>query len=125
LKMGKTVRIASALILILVIIGIILKEKDQLAESFQKAGMVIICLNIIVMFVGYYSSRIFKISSKRALSIAIESGIQNGTMGITIAVVLLKDTSFSIVSAIYGVLMLFTGAVVVYIGNVQHKKSLQ
>ncbi|MFY0603811.1 MAG: bile acid:sodium symporter family protein [Flavobacteriaceae bacterium] len=125
LKMGKPVRIASALILAMVIIGIIIKEKDNLAESFKKAGLVIVCLNIIIMFVGYYSSKLFKISNKRALSIAIESGIQNGTMGITIAVLLLGNSSFAIVSAIYGVLMLFTGAFVVYIGNVQHKKSLQ
>jgi BASS family bile acid:Na+ symporter len=125
LKMGKPVRIASALILVLVIVGIILKEKDNLAESFKKAGLVIVCLNIIVMFIGYYSSKLFKISNKRALSIAIESGIQNGTMGITIAVLLLGNSSFAIVSAIYGVLMLFTGAIVVYIGNVQHKKNHQ
>lgn len=125
LKMGKPVRIASALILILVIVGIIIKEKDSLVASFQKAGAVIICLNIIVMVLGYYSSKLFKITNKRALSIAIESGIQNGTMGITIAVLLLGNSSFAIVSAIYGVLMLFTGAIVVYIGNVQHKKTLQ
>lgn len=125
LKMGKPVRIASALILALVIVGIILKEKDNLAESFKKAGLVIVCLNIVVMFIGYYSSKLFKISNKRALSIAIESGIQNGTMGITIAILLLGNSSFAIVSAIYGVLMLFTGAIVVYIGNVQHKKNLQ
>jgi BASS family bile acid:Na+ symporter len=124
LKMGKPVRIASALILALVIVGIILKEKENLAEAFKKAGLVIVCLNIIVMFIGYYSSKLFKISSKRALSIAIESGIQNGTMGITIAVLLLGNSSFAIVSAIYGVLMLFTGAIVIYIGNIQHKKNL-
>lgn len=125
LKMGKPVRIASALILALVIVGIILKEKENLAEAFKKAGLVIVCLNIIVMFIGYYSSKLFKISNKRALSIAIESGIQNGTMGITIAVLLLGNSSFAIVSAIYGVLMLFTGAIVIYIGNMQHKKNLQ
>lgn len=116
LKMGKPVRIASALLLILVIIGIILKEKENLASSFKEAGAIIISLNIIVMFVGYYSARILKVTSKRALSIAIETGIQNGTLGITVAVVLLQNSLFAIVSALYGVLMLFTAAIVVYIG---------
>jgi len=125
LKMEKPVRIASAFILVIVIVGIILKEKDNLVESFQKAGFVIVCLNIIIMFVGYYSSKLFKISNKRALSVAIESGIQNGTMGITIAILMLHNSSFAIVSAIYGVLMFFTGAVVIYIGNLQHKKNAQ
>jgi BASS family bile acid:Na+ symporter len=125
LKMGKSVRIASALILALVIVGIIIKEKDSLVASFQKAGLVIILLNVIVMFIGYYSSKLFNVCTKRALSIAIESGIQNGTMGITIAVLLLGNSSFAIVSAVYGTLMFFTGAAVIYIGNVQHKKNLQ
>ena len=124
LKMGKPVRIASALVLILVIAGIIIKEKDSLAESFKQAGMVVICLNLIVMFVGYYSAKLFKITNKRALSIAIESGIQNGTLGITVAVVLLGNSSFAIVSAIYGTLMFFTGAAAVYIGTKQSKRNL-
>lgn len=123
LKMEKPVRIASALLLILVIIGIILKEKESLAASFKEAGAVIISLNIIVMLVGYYSARVLKVTSKRSLSIAIESGIQNGTLGITVAVVLLQNSSFAIVSALYGVLMLFTAAVVIYIGIRSDKKN--
>ncbi len=122
LKMGKPVRIASATILILVIIGVIVKEKDNLMESIQQAGIVVLCLNALVMLLGYYSAKIFRITNKRALSIAIESGIQNGTLGITVAVVLLKNPSFAIVSAIYGVLMFFTGAISVYIGFVQSKE---
>lgn len=123
LKMEKPVRIASALLLILVIIGIILKEKESLGASFKEAGAVIISLNIIVMLVGYYSARVLKVTSKRSLSIAIESGIQNGTLGITVAVVLLQNSSFAIVSALYGVLMLFTAAVVIYIGIRSDKKN--
>ena len=123
LKMGKPVRIASALILILVIVGIILKEKDNLADSFRQAGLVVVCLNLIVMFLGYYSAKLFKVTNKRALSIAIESGIQNGTLGITVAIVLLNNSSFAIVPAIYGTLMFFSGAVAVYIGSVQSKQK--
>ncbi len=123
LKMAKPVRIASALILILVIVGIIIKEKDTLSESFQQAGLVVITLNLVVMFVGYYSAKLFSVSNKRALSIAIESGIQNGTLGITVAVVLLGNSEFAVVSAIYGVLMFFTGAAAIYIGSRQHKKK--
>lgn len=123
LKMAKPVRIASALILILVIVGIIIKEKDTLVASFKQAGMVIICLNLLVMLLGYYSAKAFKITNKRALSIAIESGIQNGTLGITVAVVLLGSSEFAVVSAVYGVMMFFTGAIAIYIGSRQHKKQ--
>lgn len=123
LKMGKPVRIASAVLLILIIIGIIIKEKDTLGDSLKQAGLVVVTLNIIVMFIGYYSARLFKISNQRSLSIAIESGIQNGTLGITVAVVLLNSSAFAVVSAVYGVLMFFTGAAAVYVGNRQNAKS--
>ncbi len=123
LKMGKPVRIASALLLILIIVGIVIKERDGFVTSFKETGAIIISLNIIVMLVGYFSAKLFKISRKRALSIAIESGIQNGTLGITVAVVILQNSSFAIVPAIYGVLMFFTAAAVVYIGISQDKKN--
>ena len=123
LKMGKPVRIASAVLLVLIIIGIIIKNKDTLGDSFQQAGLVVVVLNIIVMFIGYYSAKFFKLTNKRALSIAIESGIQNGTSGITVAVVLLNNSTFAVVSAVYGVLMFFTGAAAVFIGSKQSKEQ--
>ena len=123
LKMGKPVRIASAVLLVLIIIGIIIKNKDTLGDSFQQAGLVVVVLNIIVMFIGYYSAKFFKLTNKRALSIAIESGIQNGTLGITVAVVLLNNSTFAVVSAVYGVLMFFTGAAAVFIGSKQSKEQ--
>ncbi|WP_024772695.1 bile acid:sodium symporter family protein [Aquimarina macrocephali] len=116
LKMAKPVRRASGIVLILVIAGITIKEKDNIVSYFQQAGVVALCLNAITMIVGYYSSRLFRIKDKRAISIAIESGIQNGTLAITIAVVLLKNTSFAVAPAVYSLLMFFTGGVAVYLG---------
>ncbi|WP_438425585.1 bile acid:sodium symporter family protein [Aquimarina macrocephali] len=116
LKMAKPVRRASGIVLILVIVGITIKEKDNIVSYFQQAGVVALCLNAITMIVGYYSSRLFRIKDKRAISIAIESGIQNGTLAITIAVVLLKNTSFAVAPAVYSLLMFFTGGVAVYLG---------
>jgi BASS family bile acid:Na+ symporter len=123
LKMGKPVRIASAILLVVIIIGIIVKEKDTLGTWIQQTGLVVVLLNLIVMFVGYYSAKLFKVNNMRALSIAIESGIQNGTLGITVAVVLLNSSAFATVSAVYGVLMFFTGAAAVFIGNRQSSKE--
>jgi len=123
LKMGKPVRIASAVLLFVIIIGIIVKEKDKMGSYLQQAGLVVLTLNLIVMFLGYYSAKAFKISSQRALSIAIESGIQNGTLGITVASVLLGRTDLAIVSAVYGVLMFFTGSLAIVVGSYQSKNQ--
>lgn len=123
LKMAKPVRIASAILLIIVILSILLKEKETIFPSLKETGLVIVILNLAVMFVAFYGAKILKISNKRALSIAIESGIQNGTLGITVAIVLLQNSAFAIVPAVYSLIMFFTGAIVVFIGIHQDKKQ--
>ena len=122
LKMERPVRIASAIVLALVIIGIVIKEKENFISYFEQAGIVALLLNVSTMIVGYFSARLFKIKDKRALSISIESGIQNGTLAITVAVVLLGSTEFAIAPAIYSLIMFFTGGVVIYIGLKRDKK---
>ncbi len=122
-KMEKPVRIASAIVLALVIIGIVIKEKENFVSYFQQAGIVALLLNVSTMAVGYFSARLFRITDKRALSISIESGIQNGTLAITIAVVLLGSTEFAIAPAIYSLLMFFTGGAAIYFGNKREKAN--
>jgi BASS family bile acid:Na+ symporter len=116
LRMAKPVRIASAFVIALVIIGIVIKERANFVSYFQQAGIAALVLNVATMVVGYYSARLFGIRDKQALSISIESGIQNGTLAISIAVILLHSTAFSIAPAIYSLLMFFTGGIVVYFG---------
>jgi BASS family bile acid:Na+ symporter len=66
------------------------------------------------MLVGYYSANLFNLDNKQSMSIAIESGIQNGTLAITIAVVLLNNSAYAIAPAVYSLLMFFTGGIIIY-----------
>ena len=114
--MAKPVRIASGLVIALIIIGLVIKEKNSFIDYFQQAGIVTLLLNIATMLIGFLSSRLFNIINKRAISISIESGIQNGTLAITIAVVLLDNTAFAIAPAVYSLIMFFTGGIIIYYG---------
>ncbi len=117
LGLARPVRIASGVLLALIIVGLVIKEKDNFLSYFEQAGIAAIMLNVFTMLVGFYSARIFKLRYRQATSIAIESGIQNGTLAITIAVVLLNNTAFAIAPAVYSLLMFFTGGVAIYLGN--------
>ncbi|GAA0730945.1 bile acid:sodium symporter family protein [Aquimarina litoralis] len=116
LKMAKPVRIASAVVLALVIIGILVKEKDNFVSYLQEAGLVAFLLNILTMAIGYYSAKLFKVHHKGAISIGIESGIQNGTLAISIAIAILHNTSYAIAPAVYSLLMFFTGGLAIFLG---------
>ncbi|WP_299606267.1 bile acid:sodium symporter family protein [uncultured Aquimarina sp.] len=116
LKMAKPVRIASAVVLALVIVGILVKEKDNFLSYLQEAGLVAFLLNILTMAIGYYSAKLFKVHHKGAISIGIESGIQNGTLAISIAIAILHNTSYAIAPAVYSLLMFFTGGLAIFLG---------
>lgn len=122
MKMAKPVRIASGMVLALVIIGILIKEQDKIISYFKQAGIVTLCLNALTMIVGYYSARLFKIKDEQAVSISIESGIQNGTLAISVAVVLLGSTEFSIAPAIYSLIMFGTGGVAIWLSLKNFRK---
>jgi BASS family bile acid:Na+ symporter len=116
-RMARPVRIASGVVLGLIILGLVIKERENFFNYFQQAGMATLVLNVATMAVGYFSARWLRLRSANAVSIAIESGIQNGTLAITIAVVLLNNTAFAIAPAVYSLLMFFTGAAVIWLGN--------
>jgi BASS family bile acid:Na+ symporter len=123
-RMGRPVRIASGIILAVIILGIILKEKAHMVEYVQKAGLATLALNLLTMGVGFLTAKIFKLSRKQGFSIAIESGIQNGTLAISIAVALLGNTSYAIAPAVYSVLMFLTGFAVVWLSLKNSKKEV-
>ena len=113
-RMGRPVRIASGIVLALIIIGLVVKERANFATYFQQAGLATLLLNVGTMILGYYSAKLFRLRKEAAISIAIESGIQNGTLAITVAVVMLQNTTLAIAPAVYSLLMFLTGGVMIY-----------
>ncbi|MBX2828962.1 MAG: bile acid:sodium symporter family protein [Flavobacteriaceae bacterium] len=122
-KMARPVRIGSGVVLALIIIGLVIKEKDNFVSYFKQAGLAAFALNAVTMLVGYYSAKLFKLDSKDATSISIESGIQNGTLAITVAVVLLNNTAFAIAPAVYSLLMFFTGGYMIFMATRRKSES--
>lgn len=117
LRMSKPVRIGSGIVLALIIVGLVLKERANFVAYFEQAGLATLALNIGTMVLGFISARFFKLPKAQAISIAIESGIQNGTLAISIAVLLLNSTTYAIAPAVYSLLMFITGFAVIFITN--------
>lgn len=114
-KMDKPVKIASALIFVLVIIGVTFSIKDVFMSYLQEAGLPAILLNVSTMTLGFLLAVFFRLSRRQAISISIETGIQNGTLAITLATIALNNAEYSIVPAIYGLLMFVTAFIVILI----------
>jgi BASS family bile acid:Na+ symporter len=116
-KADKPVRIASAVFFALILIAAILKERENLVDFFIQSGPITLMLNLLTLTVGFFLARVFLLSKRQAITIAIESGIQNGTLGIMIAATLLKNSEMTIPIAIYSLIMFMTAAVIIILTN--------
>lgn len=124
LKMDKPVRIASALLLVLVIVGIMIKERSSIVSYFESALIIALTLNIVTMLIGYFIAKTGKLDFRQSLTIAIESGNQNGTLAIHVAVISLAMPEFAIVAAVYSLIMYPTALVPIIIGNYRAKQQI-
>ena len=113
-KAEKAVKVASAIILFVIVLGIIWNEKENLPSYFKQVGIAVVMLNIISMMIGFYSSKVGKLSLPQSITIALESGLQNGTLGIVIALSILANTEMSIPAAVYSLLMFITGGFMIW-----------
>jgi len=121
LKADKPVRIASAVFFVVIIFGAILKERALLVDYFILMGPLTLVLNILTLATGFLLARVFLLPKKQVISISIESGIQNGTLGIMIASTLLRNTEMTIPIAIYSLLMFVTATVIIFFANKKRK----
>lgn len=113
----KPVKIASAVFITLVILGAILKEKDNIAGYFVQVGVITLLINVVILAGGYLMGKLFRLSHPQRAAVSIESGIQNGTLAIAIATssLLLNNSQMSIPAAVYSLIMFATGGVAVYL----------
>jgi len=101
----------STILFIIIVVGALASEWVTFVNNIQRLGPAVISLLIVMFFIGYNSSRLFKISPEMAITVAIESGIQNATVGITIGSLMLRQDGglsvFSLPSGVYGIVMYF------------------
>ena len=115
-RMERPVRIASSIFLAVVIIGLVVREIDLVRQYIGATLGIVTALNVLTMGMGYGLAKAFGLNLKQGLTIAIESGIQNGTLTISIAVITLNQPDFAIIAAIYSLVMYALSSVPIYVG---------
>lgn len=111
LKMNDPVRIASVVVLVLVIIAAIAQAYQQLIDNIATLGPVALLLSVLSLLIGYYVPKAFNVERGQAVASAMEIGIHNATIAITLALTVLNDETMAIPPAVYGVLMYLPAAV--------------
>ena len=99
----------STILFAIIILGALLSEWETFINNFVLLGPVIVLLILAMLTIAYRSSKLFKMSDKQSITVAIESAMQYGTVGITVGNLIINPESglsiLSIPSGVYSILM--------------------
>jgi len=95
----------SAVLFVIVVVGAVAKNWALFKENVAVLGPAILTLIVVMMAIGFGTSRAMRLSDKQSTTIALETGVQNATMGLFIGTSLIGQAELSLPSAIYGVMM--------------------
>jgi BASS family bile acid:Na+ symporter len=104
-RADRPVRAFSIVVLVLVAVGALLAERDNLGEYLQQVGLVTGLFCLASLSIGYAGARLLRLSEAQAIASSMEVGIHNTTVALTIALSVLDSTEVAIPAAVYSILM--------------------
>ena len=105
----------SIFLFVLVLIGAILAERNNVIAYFAQAGLITLVLNVVMMIVAFYAAQLLGSGVAQKKCIAIECGLQNGTLAIFVATTLFGGGVYLIPAATYSLIMFATSLIFVFI----------
>ena len=91
-----------------IVIGALAANWTLFITTLPVLGPAMATLIVVLLAMGVLLARIFSLDRAQATSIAIDTGIQNGTLGVTVGLIMAGNvigTPFAMPSAIYGIVM--------------------
>ena len=100
---------------IIVFAAIWIEERENIFNYLKQAGFAVLVLNVVMMILAYYIAKFFATGMKHRKCIAIECGLQNGTLAVFVATQMFNDITYMIPTAAYALIMYLTGFVLIFI----------
>ena len=85
LKFEPIAKKVSIVLFVLVLLGAIAAERENVVSYFAQAGLITLALNVIMMIVAFSLAQLFGSGAEQKKCITIECGLQNGTLAIFVA----------------------------------------
>jgi len=124
-RLARPVRILSVVVLVAVVVGTVLKERENVADYFVAVGIAVLIFNVVSLAIGYGAPRLAGVGRRESIATGMEIGIHNSTLAITIAIspTLLNSTEMAIPAAVYSIVMFFTAAAFGYLVTRRRKEA--
>ena len=111
LRVEPAARKVSAVLFVLVLAGAIIDQRANIVPYFAQAGLVTLVLNLLMMTIAWLLARTFATGPTQRIAIAIECGLQNGTLAIAVAVLLFGGGLATVPAATYSLIMFATALI--------------
>ena len=104
----------SAILFVIVLLGAIAAERENISSYFAQAGLITLSLNVIMMIVAFYVAKFFATGLAQRKCITIECGLQNGTLAIFVGTSIFGGGMYIIPAATYSLIMFATSLIFIY-----------
>jgi len=108
-RIEKQMSCFAAALLALIIMLLLIREGSKLPGFIGQVGIGVLLLNLFATLTGFFVGKLFRLPLNQRICIAIEVGIQNGTLAIAITAGFLNNLDMAVPAAIYSLLMYITG----------------
>jgi len=102
-------KIFATAFLFLVILALVAQNWDVIVRDGPRFAPAFIVLNVASLIVGYFVPKFLGINYIQSMTIAIETGLQNSTVSITVAITLLNNNDMAVIPGLYAIWMYVTG----------------
>ena len=100
---------------VVVFAAIWVEEKDNIFTYLAQAGLAVLILNVVMMTLAYFIAKKFVSGIPQQKCIALECGLQNGTLAVFVATLIFDDIAYVVPTGAYALLMYITGFIFIYI----------
>ena len=100
---------------VIVFIAIWIEEKDNIFTYIAQAGLAVLILNVVMMTLAYFIAKKFVSGIAQQKCIALECGLQNGTLAVFVATLIFDEVAYMVPTGAYALLMYITGFIFIYI----------
>jgi BASS family bile acid:Na+ symporter len=111
-RADRPVRVLSAVVLVLVIAGTVVAEREDVAGYLREVGLVALAFCALSLLIGFAVPRALGVGHRQAVACAFEIGVHNSTLAIAVAIGVLGSVELAVPAAVYGVLMFPVAALV-------------
>ena len=107
----------AAVVFVAIIVVAVARSWALFQAHTSSLAAPVFAINVVMMALSFGLALAARVERRQAVTVAIESSVQNATLAIVIASVILKNETMVLPGAIYGVLMYVAGIAFVFISR--------